>query len=99
MGMSFAYHSDEGRLDITIEENLDLTQTRQILQAQGYIDDQLQTCVIDCTRVGRVFDSGKALMLMLFERLAQFRVRLVMIGDLSGLPDYYPPPTSSMLSV
>jgi ABC-type transporter Mla MlaB component len=99
MGMSFAYHSDEGRLDITIEENLDLTQTRQILQAQGYIDDQLQTCVIDCTRVGRVFDSGKALMLMLFERLAQFRVRLVMIGDLSGLPDYYPQPTSSMLSV
>lgn len=85
MAMSVAYHAEEGRLDITIADNLDLTQTREILKAQGFIDDQLQTCVIDCTRVGKVFDSGKALMLMLLEQLARFRVRLVMIGELSGI--------------
>jgi ABC-type transporter Mla MlaB component len=89
MGLNIAFHSEEARLDITIEDNLDLTQTRQILQAQGYIDDQLMTCVIDCTQVGRVFDSGKALMLMLFERLSQFRVKLIIIGEISwlSLPD------------
>ena len=99
MGMSIAYHSDEGRLDIIIAENLDLTQTRQILLAQTYIDDQLQTCVIDCTRVERVFDSGKALMMMLFERLTQFRVRLVMIGDFTQLPYHHQLPATSAGSV
>jgi ABC-type transporter Mla MlaB component len=85
MAMSVAYYAEEGRLDITIADNLDLTQTREILKAQGFIDDQLQTCVIDCTRVGRVFDSGKALILMLFDQLARFRVKLVMIGELSDI--------------
>jgi len=99
MTMNIAYHSEEGRLDIILAENLDLTQTRQMLQAQGHIDDQLQTCIIDCTQVGRVFDSGKALMLMLFERLAQFQVRLVMIGELPGLSYQYPPPVPSIATV
>jgi ABC-type transporter Mla MlaB component len=85
LGLNFAFHSEEARLDITIEDNLDLTQTRQILQAQTHINNQLETCVIDCTQVGRVFNSGKALMLMLFERLSQFRVKLVILGEISGL--------------
>ena len=95
MAMSVAYHAEEGRLDITIAENLDLSQTREILKAQGFIDDQLQTCVIDCTRVGQVFDSGKALMLMLFEKLARFRVRLVMIGEIAGISCRHPLPVTS----
>ncbi|MEJ2593340.1 MAG: hypothetical protein P8178_18470 [Candidatus Thiodiazotropha sp.] len=90
MAMIVAYHADEGRLDITIAENFDLSQTREILKAQGFIDDQLQTCVIDCTRVKQVFDSGKALMLMLLEKLARFRVRLVMIGELAGVSCQHP---------
>lgn len=85
MGMIVSYYSDEGRLDITIDENLDLTQTRQILMAQDYIDDQLTICVIDCSRMVGMFDSGRALMLMFLERLARFRVRLLVIGDLTGL--------------
>ena len=95
MAMSVAYHAEEGRLDITIAENLDLSQTREILKAQGFIDDQLQTCVIDCTRVGQVFDSGKALMLMLFEKLARFRVRLVMIGEIAGVSSQHASPAMS----
>lgn len=98
MGMNVAYYSDEGRLDITIEENLDLTQTRQILLAQGFIDADLQTCVIDCTRIGRVFDSGKALMMMLFERLARFQVKLVMIGEITGLSHACLNPSPQVLS-
>ena len=94
MAMSVAYHAEEGRLDITIADNLDLTQTREILKAQGFIDNQLQTCVIDCTRVGKVFDSGKALMLMLLEQLARFRVRLVMIGELSWISGHYLQPAA-----
>lgn len=84
--MNIAYHAEESRLDITLEERLDLTQTREILKAHDYIDDRLMTCVIDCTRVVRVFDSGKALILMLLQRLARFGVRLVVIGEPSGLP-------------
>ena len=94
MAMSVAYHAEEGRLDITLAENLDLSQTREILKAQEFIDNQLQTCVIDCTRVGQVFDSGKALMMMLLEKLARFRVRLVMVGEIAGISGPRPLPAT-----
>jgi ABC-type transporter Mla MlaB component len=76
---------EEDRLDLTIDGNLDLTLTNQILDACEFVDDKLVTCVIDATRVPRVFDSGLALLKHLASRLAQFRARLVVIGDIPGL--------------
>jgi hypothetical protein len=35
--------------------------------------------------VTRVFDSGLALMLMLVERLKQYSVRLILLGEVPGL--------------
>lgn len=85
MSLLVAHHLEENRLDLTVEDDLDLTLMEQVFDAYRAIDDQLQTCVIDCTRVTRVYDSGLALILMLVEKLKQFGVRLIMLGEVPGL--------------
>ncbi len=85
MSMCVSHYPEEDRLDLTIEENLDLTVTRQILEACRIVDHGLITCVIDCTRITRVFDSGLALLILLSEKLREFGVRLVVIGDIPGV--------------
>ncbi len=85
MSMRVRHYPEEDRLDLTIEENLDLTLTRQILEARRIVDHGLITCVIDCTRITRVFDSGLALIILLSEKLREFGVRLVVIGEIPGL--------------
>ena len=81
MGIYVAHYQDEHRLDVTVEDNLDLTLTQSFMEASRFVDEQLETCVIDCTRVRRVFDSGLALLLMLVEKLNKFRVRLILLGE------------------
>jgi anti-anti-sigma regulatory factor len=85
MSIQVAYYQEEDRLDLIVEENLDLTLTRQILEACQFIDERLLTCVIDCSGVVRIFDSGLALMMLVVKKLKRFRVRLVLIGEIPGL--------------
>jgi len=85
MSIQVAYYQEEDRLDLIVEENLDLTLTHQILDACQFVDERLLTCVIDCSRVVRIFDSGLALLMLLLKKLNRFRVRLVLIGEIPGL--------------
>lgn len=84
MSLDVAHYSEEHRLDITIEGNLDLTLSSQILDVCKLVDARLVICVIDATRVSRVFDSGLAVLMLLTNRLARFHVRLVIIGNIAG---------------
>ena len=85
MSIQVAHHREENRLDLTVEDDLDLTLMQQVLDAYQLIDDQLETCVIDFTRVVRVFDSGLVLFLMLLEKLKEYGVRLIILGEVPGL--------------
>ena len=98
MTLDVTFYPDEERLDLTVEGNLDLTLTSQMLIACEYVNDRLLTCVIDATRVTRVFDSGLALLMLLASRLAQFRASLIVIGDVPGLRrDSLPTPLISVV--
>jgi anti-anti-sigma regulatory factor len=85
MSIEVAYYQEEDRLDLIVEDNLDLTLAREILEACQFIDERLLTCVIDCSGVVRIFDSGLALLMMLLKKLKRFRTRLVLIGEIPGL--------------
>lgn len=85
MGIEIGHHPDEERLDLTLEGNLDLTLTGGMLQACELVDARIRTCVIDCTRVTRVFDSGRGLLMQLFDRLESVGAVLIMLGDIPGL--------------
>lgn len=84
MSIDVAHYPEEGRVDITIEGNLDLTLSSQILAVCKLVDEGIVICVIDATRVIRVFDSGLAVLMLLTNRLAQFQARLVIIGNIAG---------------
>jgi anti-anti-sigma regulatory factor len=81
MSLNVAHYPEEDRLDLTIEGNLDLTLTSQIMEACEFVDHGLAVCVIDASRVTRVFDSGLAVLMLLAERLAKFRARLVIVAN------------------
>ena len=85
MGVEIAHYPEEGRLDLTIEGNLDLTLTSQILDVCEFVNNGLKVGVIDTTRVTRVFDSGLAVLLLLARHLAQFKARLIIVGNNAGL--------------
>jgi ABC-type transporter Mla MlaB component len=61
--------------------NLDLSIAFWLFGACTYVDERLQTCVIDITRVSRVFDSGVALILVMLKRMQKYQVELVIVGD------------------
>ncbi|WP_260291195.1 hypothetical protein [Sedimenticola hydrogenitrophicus] len=69
-------------MQITVDGNLDLTLTRPMLGVCAQVDDNLLVCVIDCSRVVRVFDSGRALLMLLTNKLREFEVRVIVIGDI-----------------
>jgi hypothetical protein len=86
MSVSIAHYPEEERLDLTLEAaSFDLSQTRQILEATRFVNERLMVCIIDCSRVARVFDSGLAILTLLTDKLAKFRVKLILIGELPGL--------------
>jgi anti-anti-sigma regulatory factor len=85
MGMEIGHYPDEDRLDLTIGGNLDLTLTPEVLRACELVDRRLRFCVIDSTRITRVFDSGIALMLLLIDRLRAAGVELIVLGVIPGL--------------
>lgn len=71
---------------LVIRGNLDVSVAHRLFDACTYVDEQLQTCVIDITRVSRVFDSGVALILVMLKRMQKFQVQLVIVGD---IPAFY----------
>lgn len=48
-------------------------------------EDRLVICVVDATKVTRVFDAGLAVLMLLASRLEQFRVRLILVGNIVRL--------------
>jgi anti-anti-sigma regulatory factor len=86
MGIQIGHYPDEDRLDLTVEGNLDLTLTGGILEACEIVDQGVSTCIVDATRVARVFDSGIGLLMILCEKLSRSGVALIVIGEIPGLP-------------
>jgi ABC-type transporter Mla MlaB component len=85
MSLQIARYPEEDKLRLTIEGNLDLTLTSQILDACEFVNNCLEACVIDAMRVTRVFDSGLAVLMLLARRLARFKPRLIIAGNNAGL--------------
>ncbi|MGQ9659461.1 MAG: STAS domain-containing protein [Thermochromatium sp.] len=81
MPLTTSFIPSEDRLDLSFAGDLDLTITDEVFQVFAAIPTNLQTCVIDLTRLDRVFDSGLALLWMLNERLRHIGARVVVLSD------------------
>ena len=81
MPLTTSFIASEDRLDLSFHGNLDLTITDDILRVFAAIPANLQTCIMDLTRLDHVFDSGLALLWMLNERLQHIGARVVVLSD------------------
>jgi anti-anti-sigma regulatory factor len=81
MPVSVSFVPKEERLDLYFDGNLDITVSHELCGLGAHIPASLRTCVMDLTRVQRVFDSGIALLRMLSEKLHRVGAHVVVVGD------------------
>jgi len=81
MPVSVSFVPKEDRLDLSFDGNLDITVSQAVCGISTHIPARLRTCVMDLTRVQRVFDSGIALLRMLCASLHQAGAKVVVLGD------------------
>lgn len=81
MPMSVSFIPEEELLDLSFEGNLDLSVTSAVCQVVPDLRASLKTCIMDLTRVERVFDSGIALLRMLSKHLHGAGATVVVLTD------------------
>lgn len=81
MPMISSFIPSEDRLDLLFHGDLDLTLSEDVCQIFANIPVGLRTCIMDMTRLDRVFDSGLALMWMLNEQLRRIGATVVVLSD------------------
>jgi ABC-type transporter Mla MlaB component len=81
MPLQTAYIAEERRLDLIVDGNLDLTLTQDICNLCRRASSELVTCIVDLSGVDRVFDSGVALLHMLYRRLEKLGTVVVILSD------------------
>jgi ABC-type transporter Mla MlaB component len=81
MPMMTSFIPSEDRLDLLFHGDLDLTISEDACRVFADIPVGLRTCIMDLTRLDRVFDSGLALLWMLNERLQRIGATVVVLSD------------------
>ncbi len=72
---------DEDRLDITFEGKLDVTVWQGVCDACKHLPAHVQACIVDLTRVERVFDSGIAILGLLYRRMRSLGTTVIFLCD------------------
>ncbi len=81
MPISISFIPEEDRLDLSFDGNLDLTNAEVLCGVAYNIPSSLRTCILDLTRVERIFDSGMALLQMLCRGVRRVGATVVILGD------------------
>lgn len=81
MTVSVRYAPHKALLNLRFEGNLDVSATMPVCDLCKRIPRDLDLCVLDLSRVERVFDSGVALVQMLSRRLVDCGARISVVGD------------------
>ena len=81
MPLHASYIDVEDRLDLSFSGNLDVTLSEAVWDICKQVPTNLVTCVVDLSEVERLFDSGLALLQMLFRRLNDLGVIVVFLSD------------------
>ncbi|MFD2110696.1 hypothetical protein [Thiorhodococcus fuscus] len=79
--MITSFIPSEDRLDLSFHGDLDLTISEDVCLISATIPTTLRTCILDLTRLDRVFDSGLALLWMLNEQLQRIGATVVVLSD------------------
>ena len=81
MPVQASYIERIGRLDVVFEGNLDVSVWLAVCDACKTMPPGLKSCILDLRRVEQVFDSGLALLRMLYQRLGEAGVTVSVLCD------------------
>lgn len=81
MSVSMSYAPNKAMLRLRFDGNLDVSTAMPVCNLCRQLPRGLKRCVLDLSRVERVFDSGIALLQMLYRRLAGRGTEVSVIGD------------------
>ena len=81
MPLHATYIKAENRLDLTFSGNLDVTLSQDIWDICRQVPPDLVTCIVDLSEIDRLFDSGVALLQMLYRRLQDVGTIVVFLSD------------------
>ncbi len=85
MSATITFIPNEERLDISVEGNLDVTVWQSVCDACGQASPNLSTCIVDLTAVRRFFDSGIAILGLLYKRMHNLGATVVFLSDDANL--------------
>ena len=81
MSVEISYITDENRLDLSFSGNLDVSVWQDVCDTCRQAPTEVSACIVDLTGVERVFDSGIALLCMLYRRLRMLGAIVVFLSD------------------
>jgi ABC-type transporter Mla MlaB component len=90
MPTEIAYIAEENRLDLTFNGNLDVSVTHDVFGLCKRVPPGLDACIIDLSNVVRLFDSGVALLRILYARLTDAGATIVILADRPEIRELIP---------
>ena len=81
MSVSVNYAPHEALVSLRFEGNLDVSAAMPVCDLCRRVPRDLERCVLDLSGVERVFDSGIALLQMLYRRLVGRGATVSVVGD------------------
>ena len=84
------YIDEEGRLDVIVQGNLDISLSQDICDLCRDATPDLRACIVDLSDAELVFDSGIALLQMLHRKLAAQGATTVILSDDSEVGRHMP---------
>ena len=81
MPLNASFIAEEDRLDLCFDGNLDLSISTDVCRICNKVAPGLKSCILDLSDVERVFDSGVALLQMLYRRLCALGTTVVILSD------------------
>jgi ABC-type transporter Mla MlaB component len=94
MPMHSSYIAEELRLDLSFSGNLDVSVSQDICDICWSPPRDLKTCIVDISGIDHLFDSGVALLKMLYRHLVKKNVLVVIFSDSSRNQERMPNITS-----
>ncbi len=85
MSVSITFIQDEDRLDLSFAGNLDVTVWQDVCRVCRENPPNLKTCIVDLTSVGQIFDSGLAILGLLYRHMSGFGATVIFLSDDSNI--------------
>ncbi len=90
MSVYASYIEEEDRLDLSFDGNLDVSVSRDVCDICKRVALGLTSCIVDLSAVERVFDSGVAMLQMMYRKLTARGTMVIFLSDRPEVREWIP---------